>query len=408
MPMPLCQKITLTLLALLMAPNAWGEPLWKRFAPVDRVESRVDGDYTINQQSGPWLVMAATFSGEGSEEQAHELAVELREHFNLPAYTHSMTFNFSSDGDRIGRGIDRYGAPIRKRYRMGDHNQEFAVLVGDFSAIDDPHAQKQLDRIKKLRPKALERAHKETTQNLAQEREFLTRMQGSRGAPPMRKAFLTRNPVLPKEFFRPKGVDKFVTQMNRGVENSLLDCPGRYTVKIATFRGKGILMGSFKSNTSQGHKKSKPKVDPLTEAAENAHNITVFLRARGWDAYEFHDRTESYVTIGSYEQVAQRLANGQVTPTREVGIVIQTFGAAYQTPAALSVGKNVPMQDRVRAEEVKQKFNNLFSNQQGQIAQGLQPKYIEYQKNKFVTLDIHPHAIEAPKRSITSAYAWGR
>ncbi|MGI9457861.1 MAG: hypothetical protein ACR2NU_14950 [Aeoliella sp.] len=412
--MPLRVKFTLTLMTLLVAGVAdarlsRAEALWRMFAPVDRVESRIDGEYTLGEHNGPWLVMAATFSGKGAEDEARELVIELRQHFNLSAYLHSMTFDHSGDrdGDRIGRGLDRYGAPLRMRYQSGDQNHEFAVLVGDFPTIDDPQAQKLLDRIKTLRPETLGQDPRATSRNLAQEREYLTRLQGGQGAPPMRKAFLTRNPVLPEEYFQPKGVDNFVEKMNSGVEHSLLNCPGKYSVKIAEFRGKAILQGAFNHGRKKGRKK-EPKVDPLVEAAENAHAITQFLRARGWDAYEFHDRTESYVTIGSYDQVLQRNALGKPVPIREVGIVVRTFGAAYETPTALSVGSNVPAQDRVRAEQVKQQFSNLFSNEQGQVTQGLQPKYIEYIPGKFVPLDVHPEVIEAPKRSVTSAYAWRR
>ena len=232
--------LVLALVTHLIGPAGSAEPVWKLFAPVDRVESRVDGDYTLSEQSGPWMIMAATFSGEGAEDQARELVLELRQQNNLPAYHHSMTFDHSSD-DRLGRGIDRYGAPIRMRYQSGDKCLEFAVLVGNFPSIDDPEAQKLLATIKRMRPKALDRSFNETTQNLVQEREYLTRLAGSRGAPPMAKAFLTRNPILPKEYFRPRGVEPFVAKMNSGVEHSLLDCPGKYTVKIATFKGKAIL-----------------------------------------------------------------------------------------------------------------------------------------------------------------------
>lgn len=381
------------------------EPLWRMFAPVDRVPVAVDGDYTLAETNGPWMIMAATFSGEGAADQARDLAMELRREFNLEAFTHSMTFDHTPDG-RLGRGIDKLGAPHRMRYQSGNRSQEYAVMVGGFPTIDDPQAQELLDDIKTLRPAALDVDFRETKQNLAQEREFLTRLKGDQGAPPMRKAFLTRNPLLPEEYFRPKGVDDFVAKMNSGVEHSLLDCPGRYTVKIATFRGKAILQGAFKSNKEKLPKK-KQEVDPLLEAAENAHAITAFLRAKGWEAYEFHDRTESYVTVGSYDEVIERTATG-AKPIREVAVILQTFGAAYETPSALSVGADVPMQDRVRAEQVKQRFNNLFSNQHGNVAQGLQPKYIEYMKNRFVPLDVHPDVIEAPKRSVTSAYAWRR
>ena len=48
-----------------------------------------------------------------------------------------------------------------------------------------------------------------------------------REARPMGQAFFTRNPLLPREYFVPKGVDPFVAKMNEGVEHSLLDCPGQ-------------------------------------------------------------------------------------------------------------------------------------------------------------------------------------
>lgn len=394
-------------MSLMAATAAQAEPVWRMFMPSDRVEARVDGDYTLSQESGPWMVMAATFSGVGAEDQARELVLELRKQFNLEAYHHSMTFDHTSD-ERLGRGLDRYGAPLRMRYQNGEQVEEHAVLVGNFPTIDDPAAQQLLDQIKKLRPQALDRGYTETSQNLAAEREYLTRLTGGHGGPPMAKAFLTRNPMLPEEYFKPKGVDPFVAKMNAGVEHSLLDCPKRYSVRIATFKGKAVLQGAFSSASQSRNRKKEPDVDPLLEAAENAHRITVFLRARGWEAYEFHDRTESYVTIGSFDKVANRLADGQLQPTRDVDIILKTFGAAYKTPSALSVGENVPMQDRMRAEEVKRKFNNLFSNQHGQVATGLEPKYIEYDKNKFVPLDINPEVIEAPKKSVTSVYAWGR
>ncbi len=320
--------------------------------------------------------------------------LELRQEYNLAAYHHSMTFDHSSE-DRLGRGLDRYGAPIRMRYQSGDTNHEFAVLAGNFPTIDDPAAQRLLDQLKEMRPKALDRGYDQTSQNLVQEREFLTRLAGGGGAPPMGKAFLTRNPILPDEYFNPRGVDPFVAKMNSGVAHSVLDCSGKYTVRIATFKGRAILQGAFSSGKRKRASK-KSEVDPLVEAALNAHAIATFLRAKNWEAYEFHDRTESYVTVGSFDKVANRTATGNLAPTREVDIILRTFGAAHTTPSALSVGADVPLQDRMRAEEVKQRFNNLFSNEHGQIAHGLQPKYIEYQRNKFVPLDINPEVIEAP------------
>src|SRR6185369_17563432 len=91
---------------------------------------------------------------------------------------------------------------------------------------------------------------------------------------PMAQAFFTRNPLLPREYFVPKGVDKFVAKMNEGVEHSLLDNPGRQTVQVATFRGNVILQTSSKDDSDTKSFWSKHKSsdkDPLVEPAENAH-----------------------------------------------------------------------------------------------------------------------------------------
>ena len=43
----------------------------------------------------------------------------------------------------------------------------------------------------------------------------------------------------------------------------------------------------------------------LVEAAKKAHVLTVEFRKLGVEAYEFHDRCESYVCIGSFDWVAR-------------------------------------------------------------------------------------------------------
>ncbi len=133
--------------------------------------------------------------------------------------------------------------------------------------------------------------------------------------------------------FCPKGVDAFVAKMNEGVEHSLLDCPGRQTIQVATFRGKTILQTSAKDDAASksfwGGHKSDDK-NPLVEAAENAHLLTKELRSHGFDAYEFHDRTESIVTIGAFAQTTQQLPDGRVVALPEVQKIIQTFDAGLR------------------------------------------------------------------------------
>ncbi len=405
-------------LAAAALPATAHAQIWKHLVPVARVESDPGGDYSLQQSNGPWLVMAATFSGERGQQQAHQLAVEFRQRYNLPAFVHEVTFDLS--GDSPGRGLDQYGAPVRRRYQMGDHVRQYAVLVGEFPAIDDPDAQKLLARVKTMQPNALAVDGEESAQTLAGFRELQTTMLEKLGKErpqgPMAQAFLARNPLLPREYFVPRGVDKFVERMNNGVEHSLLDCPGRYTVQVATFRGKAVLQTSAtkEESSSKGFwHLGRDDDNPLVEAAENAHLLTEELRAHGYEAYEFHDRTESIVTIGSFDQVAQRLADGRVVPTTQVQRIIQTFGAAYDTPAdpLTRIGNDPNTQRRVAAKQ--QQFSQMVTNHQGQIVSGMNPKHAKIlsgsgksvRVKRIIPFDIYPHTTEVPRRSVSSAYA---
>jgi hypothetical protein len=239
--------------------------------------------------------------------------------------------------------------------------------------------------------------------------KMMSRVSGRGNRGPMGGAFFTRNPLLPREYFVPKGVDPFLVKMNQGVEHSLLNCPGRFTVKVASFRGKTALQPTDeepKKKGGVGWLWGKGQGDPLVEAAENAHLLTELLRKRGFDAYEFHDRTESYVTIGSFAEVGARMPNGQLSPTPEVQQIIQTFGAAYDTPQDPLTGDDIR---RTReANDLKRQFSQMLSRD-AQVANGMNPKHAKIMNGKkverIIPFDVYPSAIEVPKTSISSAYS---
>ena len=95
---------------------------------------------------------------------------------------------------------------------------------------------------------------------------------------PMGNAFATPNPKIPREAFAPKGVDSFVMKMNKDVKYSLLDCPGKFTVRVATFRGNVVIDQERVAEIEQG---SQGMSSRLEEAADNAHQLTVALRKKG-------------------------------------------------------------------------------------------------------------------------------
>lgn len=372
-------------------------PLWQQLVPRKQVEADPQQDYSLSETQGPWLVMAASFSGETGKSQAEELILELRSKYNLPAYYYGMKFEM--DDINPGRGIDDYGAPIKRRYNRGDQVVEHAVLVGDFPAVDDPEGQNLLEVIKHLSPKALtETDIQDSDQSLALVRQYheslREKLNPNKKRGPMGHAFLTRNPLLPKEYFVPQGVEAQVAKWNEGLEYNLMKCPGKYSIRVATFRGKVSLV-SNSTKEDQPKRKASDSV-PLATEAENAHKLTLALRGKGWEAYEFHDRVESYVTVGSFEE-GQKLADGRVALTsRDAQIIINTFGAAtpnnvFEKPAA---------QDRQLENLQKQRFNNLFSQGYGKTATGFHPK-----RCVGLPLDIIPEVVSVPRKSISSAYA---
>lgn len=333
-----------------------------------RVEANPEKDYLLAQENGPWMIMACSFSGPKAHQQAHELVLELRQRYKLPAYVYQKTFNHALGN--AGRGIDQFGDPLPLKYRKGDESTEIAVLVGDFPAVDDPAAQAMLKRIKHETPKCLKiDASHPTARNLAGWR-LLTRFANdeARKKGPMGNAFLVTNPTLPKEYFVPQGVDKFVLELNKGVEHSLLDCPGKYTVQVAEFRGR-VEIDQRKIQKALAHRFDAEN-NKLAEAWAKAEKLCKALRMDGYEAYQFHDRHTSIVTVGSFDSVGPQRPGGKIAIDPKIQRIMQVFGAERTAP--------------------------LPGNPEG----ALKPKSLV-----GIPFDVQPKPIPVPKRSISSDYA---
>ena len=187
------------------------------------------------------------------------------------------------------------------------------MVVGNFPAIDDPDAQQALQKLKSADPECLHATPEEAqSRSLAVWRSLQAGVkdlpqyiESRKQTGPLAHAFITRNPLLPEDYFAPKGgVDELVLKMNKNVKYSLLDCPGKYTVQVAHFTGEVIINQSeiraIETGTKAGPESTK---QGLAAAAEKAHELTEALRIKGYEAYEFHDRYASLVTVGSFDSV---------------------------------------------------------------------------------------------------------
>jgi hypothetical protein len=109
--------------------------------------------------------------------------------------------------------------------------------------------------------------------------------------------------------------------------------------------------------------------DKLAIAAEKAHRLTVALRKQGVEAYEFHDRTESVVTIGSFNSEGTPLEDGTIEINPQMLRIIQRY-RAKQTPLG------------------------------GRAMLGMQPQMLD-----GIAFDVQPIPMAVPRRSIAADYA---
>lgn len=267
---------------------------------VAKVEAVKGKRYTLGPQHGPWMIMAAalrdvpeerrTAGGMSAWEAADQLVYELRMQ-GIPAYTYLQDLQMGELKESSGKAAEH-----DKRKYIARH-EAIAVLAGSFPSPDDPLAQRVLSYLKNdFHPKFL---------NDSSNGGILPRL-ASRKAP-LGRAHMTTNPLMPDSEVKRRTVDPVVQKLNAGEEYSLMNNKGKYSLKIATFRGSSIVQVGNSVNEKAARHFDKVFGSNLDESGVKAWELTQALRSArkfGYDedfeAYVFHDRFESFVTVGSF------------------------------------------------------------------------------------------------------------
>lgn len=357
-----------SLLVLLCATPAIAAPPWASLISFKRVDTDPGKSYRLTENEGPWHILAASFAGPGAEKQAHDLVMELRREFRLPAYIHKQTYDYTERMD--GLTLNKYGDRAKMKYANNAQRYDsFAVLIGNYESTADSQLEKTLNKVKYLRPQTLDiTRNQHSTQRFAGWRALQRRMNGDpmkRDKGPMGNAFATRNPLLPDEYFTPNGLDDFVIDMNKNVEFSVLKNPAAFTVRVATFKGNE----TTNAREIEAIERDGKITNKLELAADRAHRLTMALREQGVEAYEFHNRYESIVTIGSFDSEGEELPSGEVRINPAIHKIMKDYGAKQQ---------QLP----------------------GQQGVGLQPRRLN-----GVNFDVQPLPMRVPRRSIAMDYA---
>ena len=264
------------------------------------------------------------------------------------------------------------------KYKSYNRSAEWAVLVGDYPSVDDSRLQLTAEKLKSYHPDCIKKQGEHTTLRYAEFREL--QKKGNKNPKKSRKgplghAFVTRNPLLPAETSSNSGIDSLVVKMNRGLKFSLLKCPANHTVRIATFRGKVVIDQKQIKAIEEEEEKIDSKLD---EAANKADRLVQILRRRGEEAYQFHDRYASYVTVGSFDSIGTQIDSG----------------VSNQSPPVFSPSPAI--------FEVMQKYGpqkNPVIGKMGREEIVMTPQIIS-----GIHLDMQPYPMEIPRHSIAADY----
>ncbi|MBQ8285052.1 MAG: hypothetical protein IJZ10_01980, partial [Thermoguttaceae bacterium] len=292
----------------------FGQFSFPQMGKAAKVEADPKKDYFLKDSDGNWFAMAAKFSDEKAAYRAKKLAYELRKAYKMEAFV----FKFDPS-----RNLDAFSAEVdaaKNFHYQTAQNVEYAVLVGGYPVGDDLELQKTLERLRRCQPESLK--DDAPSKALAQKfQEMARKDQKYAGYGPMGGAFAVPNPLLPKEFFSQKGiVDSYVEKLNSDGKYSLLNNDKLYTVRIATFSGD---VAMYKN--TQGPKTDEMK-SRLQYAGLRAAALCEALRKAGVEAWEFHDRDCSFVTIGSFDSYGVEQANGQIELNPKIDQIMKKYG----------------------------------------------------------------------------------
>ena len=285
------------------------------------ISAKKGKEYKLTKKHGPWTIMVANFTrpdnfndpkkkdhkaeGLTPREAANELVYELRKK-GIPAYIFVSEDQVDQLKTYNRRGGVREGS-AKRRSRKGS----VCVLAGNYKSNKDPVGQKTLKWIENNFSPELLSGTQQTNGNL-------TRLKNggvfrSSKASPLKGAFLTINPLLGQQESKKQFKDPLLSRLNPSGKCSIRDNKGKYTLVVASFYGKSITSvgQSIGRSTLEKAKIMFGKGSNLDKAGSEARILAYHLRENGMDAYVYHDRNKSVVTIGSYNDATLASAKAQ-------------------------------------------------------------------------------------------------
>lgn len=244
--------------------------------------------YLLTKECGPFMVVAHTFRGPEAVRYAQALAMELRSAHQLRAYIY---FKKIKPMNSNVRGVPPTSSPADGDGRISEPEvyriyDEAAVLIGDAPTLKEAEA--LLKVVKKIKPAIL---------------DSVPSIFPWRNGAGLKNAVVTANPLIPAQQLFAREADPIVDRMNRG-PHSIYNNPGPYTLVVARFTGRSTFSDSDKDFLDDANLKTSPLASASDEAELLAAELNKdpMLKKVGMEAYVYHDRKKSVVTLGSFPE----------------------------------------------------------------------------------------------------------
>ena len=277
-----------------------------------QVDADPSKDYQICPEAGSWLICATSYVGPQAAQLAHEMVLEMRSRFKMPAYVLNRGEEERRKQEAELAGLkQQYEAlnamkrqnnepevPLPRRYAPRIQDQ-CAVLVGGYK--DQDAAYHALKDFKKLPSPSSERLCPVILQVPV---NGGGNAQGA-FANPFVQAFVVPNPTVAHARQGNEQEDKFLRRLNSGEKYSLLKCKKPYTLMVAAFQGLHTIQATSASSANEGFFDKifgSSQGEMLAASGQNAQNLTEALRKLSFEAYVLHMREGSVVTIGGFDR----------------------------------------------------------------------------------------------------------
>ncbi len=269
------------------------------------IEADPTKDYTITPEAGPWMICATSYVGPEASQLAHELVLEIRSRFNLPAYVVNRgEEERKKQREEYQRLLDKHPG-VTLPFRHTRVEDQCAVLIGGYKDMDA--ASKALKSVKKLQPPSNTRLMPILTEvgpDQSSKEEGRAVVKGGY-VNPFPTSFVVHNPTIPVE--KPSNTikaDPFLRRINAPESLSLLKCRKPWTLAIATYQGVQAIQADKPEAAGFWENLWKSSSGETLEASgHNAHNFADALRKGNFEAYVLHVRWGSVVTVGSFESL---------------------------------------------------------------------------------------------------------